>query len=148
LAQWLYTCWISTNKIWKISLIYFQLVLEAPLINSMLNHFFSNSFAKCYFATSTIPWTLHQNPSFCSLFSSKCNIVTFVHNPPTFSLHQLGPDSYCCNPTLAKCGGEAQHFQSWGFGVLWDSRMFRARQQGPKHLALSCFWCHWKGLEA
>jgi hypothetical protein len=27
----------------------------------------------------------------------------------------------CRNPTLAKCGGEAQHFQSWGFGVLRDS---------------------------
>jgi hypothetical protein len=24
----------------------------------------------------------------------------------------------CRNPTLAKCGGEAQHFQSLGFGVL------------------------------
>jgi hypothetical protein len=24
----------------------------------------------------------------------------------------------CRNPTLAKCGGEARHFQSWGFGVL------------------------------
>jgi hypothetical protein len=54
----------------------------------------------------------------------------------------------CCNPTLAKCGGEAQHFQSWGFGILRDSRMFRVRQQGPKHLALKCSWCHWKGLEA
>jgi hypothetical protein len=52
------------------------------------------------------------------------------------------------NPTLAKCGGEAQHSQSWEFGVLRDSRMFRARQQGPKHLALRCSWCHWKGLEA
>jgi hypothetical protein len=54
----------------------------------------------------------------------------------------------CRNPTLAKCGGEAQHFQSWGLGVLWDSRMFRARQKGPKHLALRCSWCLWKGLEA
>jgi hypothetical protein len=44
--------------------------------------------------------------------------------------------SACRNPTLAKCGGEAQHSQSWGFGVLRDSRMFRARQHGPKHLAL------------
>jgi len=44
----------------------------------------------------------------------------------------------CHNPTLAKCGGEAQHSQSWGFGVLRDSRMFRVWQQGPKHLALRC----------
>jgi hypothetical protein len=82
---------------------------------------------------------------------------------------QLVYDFLCRNPTLAKCGGEAQHFQSWGFGafrvatVLWpsvgvkpntwkkrgfgvlrDSRMFRARQQGAKHLALGCFWCRWK----
>ncbi len=53
----------------------------------------------------------------------------------------------CRNPTLAKCGGEAQHFQSWGFEVLRDSRMFRVQQKGPKHLALRCSWCHWKGLE-
>ncbi len=46
------------------------------------------------------------------------------------------PERTCRNPTLAKCGGEAQHFQSWGLGVLWDSRMFRVRQQGPKLLAL------------
>jgi len=51
------------------------------------------------------------------------------------------------NPTLAKCGGEAQHLEKVKIGVLWDSRMFRARQQGPKHLALRCSWCHWKGLE-
>jgi hypothetical protein len=45
----------------------------------------------------------------------------------------------CRNPTLAKCGGEAQHFQSWELGVLRDSRMFRVQQKGPKHLALGCF---------
>jgi hypothetical protein len=73
-------------------------------------------------------------------------------DPIVFStIHQATPQTstqlWCRNPTLAKCGGETQHFQSWGFGVLRDSRMFRARQQGPKHLALRCSWCHWKGLE-
>jgi hypothetical protein len=53
----------------------------------------------------------------------------------------------CRTPTLAKCGGEAQHLEKSGVGVLRDSRMFRARQQGPKHLALGCSWCHWKGLK-
>jgi hypothetical protein len=53
----------------------------------------------------------------------------------------------CRTPTLAKCGGEAQHLEKLGVGVLQDSRMFRARQQGEKHLALGCSWCHWKGLE-
>jgi hypothetical protein len=28
-----------------------------------------------------------------------------------------------------------------------DSRMFKARQQGSKHLALRFSWRHWKGLE-
>jgi hypothetical protein len=53
----------------------------------------------------------------------------------------------CRNPTLAKCGGEAQHLEKLRVGVLRDSRMFRARQQGAKHLALGCSWCRWKGLE-
>jgi hypothetical protein len=53
----------------------------------------------------------------------------------------------CRNPNLVKCGGEAQHLEKWGFAVLRDSRMFRARQRGAKHLTLGCFWCHWKGLE-
>jgi hypothetical protein len=53
----------------------------------------------------------------------------------------------CRDPTLAKCGGEAQHSQSWGLGVLRDSRMFRVRQQGPNLLALRSSWCHWKALK-
>jgi hypothetical protein len=56
-------------------------------------------------------------------------------------------EALCRNPNLVKCGGEAQHLEKWGFGVLRNSRMFRARQQGAKHLALGCSWCHWKGLE-
>ncbi len=44
-------------------------------------------------------------------------------------------------------GGEAQHLEKLGVGILRDSRMFRARQQGEKHLALRCSWCRWKGLE-
>jgi hypothetical protein len=39
------------------------------------------------------------------------------------------------------------HPQSWGLGVLRGSWSFRVRQQGAKHLALGCSWCHWKGLE-
>ncbi len=53
----------------------------------------------------------------------------------------------CRTPTVAKCGGEAQHLEKSRVGVLRDSRMFRARQQGLKHLAWGCSWCHWKGLE-
>jgi hypothetical protein len=47
------------------------------------------------------------------------------------------PNLKCRTPTLAKCGGEAQHLEKLGLGVLRDSRMFRARQQGAKHLALA-----------
>ncbi len=39
----------------------------------------------------------------------------------------------CRSLTLAKCGVEAQHLEKLGFGVVRDSRMFRAQQQGSKH---------------
>ncbi len=41
-------------------------------------------------------------------------------------------------------GVKPNTWKSWGLGVLRDSRMFRARQQGAKHLALQCSWSHWK----
>jgi hypothetical protein len=50
--------------------------------------------------------------------------------------------------TWSSMGVKPNTWKSWGFGVLRDSRMFRARQQEPKHLELGCSWCHWKGLEA
>jgi hypothetical protein len=46
-----------------------------------------------------------------------------------------------------RVGVKPNTWKELGFGVLRDSRMFRARQQGVKHLALGCYWCHWKGLE-
>jgi len=49
--------------------------------------------------------------------------------------------------TWPSVGVKPNTWKSWGLGVLRDSRMFRAQQQGPKHLALGCSWCHWKGLE-
>jgi len=87
-----------------------------------------------------------KNPllNMCYTFQSNNydNILKCIAGCCTFILAR------CHNPTLAKCGGEAQHFQSWGLGVLRDSRMFRVRHQGLKHFALKCSWCHWKGLEA
>jgi len=50
--------------------------------------------------------------------------------------------------TWPSVGVKPNTWKSWGLGVLRDSRMFRARQQDPKHLALGRSWCHWKGLEA
>jgi len=84
----------------------------------------------------------------------KQQIIVCFNKPSTvntFYNHDLGDqflcDTNCRTPTLAKCGGEAQHLEELGLGVLRDSRMFRAQQQGAKHLALGCSWCHWKGLE-
>jgi hypothetical protein len=50
--------------------------------------------------------------------------------------------------TWPSVGVKPNTWKSWGLGVLRDSRMLRVRQQDPKHLALRCSWCHWKGLEA
>jgi hypothetical protein len=72
-----------------------------------------------------------QNPTIFHPWGCPCSIL-------------IEGDFVCRTPTLAKYGGEAQHLEKLGFGVLRDSRMFRARQQGAKHLALWCFWCHWK----
>ncbi len=55
--------------------------------------------------------------------------------------------SYVATLTWPSVGVKPNTWKSWGFGVLWDSRMFRARQQGAKHLALGCSWRRWKGLE-
>jgi hypothetical protein len=49
--------------------------------------------------------------------------------------------------TWPSVGVKPNTWKSWGFGVLRDSRMFRAQQKGAKHLALGCSWCRWKGLE-
>jgi hypothetical protein len=49
--------------------------------------------------------------------------------------------------TWPSVGVKHNTWKSWGFGVLRDSWMFRARQQGAKHLALGCSWCRWKVLE-
>jgi hypothetical protein len=38
------------------------------------------------------------------------------------------------------------HSQKWEFGVLRDSRNFRARQQRAKHLSLRCSLNRWKGF--
>jgi len=66
--------------------------------------------------------------------------------PP--SILATHPTPIVATLTWPSVGVKPNTWKSWGFGVLRDSRMFRARQQDPKHLALGCSWCHWKGLEA
>ncbi len=50
-------------------------------------------------------------------------------------------------PLWPSVGVKPNTWKSWRLRVFRDSRMFRARQQEAKHLALGCSWCHWKGLE-
>jgi hypothetical protein len=45
-------------------------------------------------------------------------------------------------PLWPSVGVKPNTWKSWRFGVLQDSRLFRARQQGPKHIALRRSWCH------
>jgi len=42
-------------------------------------------------------------------------------------------------PLWPSVGVKPNTWKSWRFGVLRDSRMFRARLQGPKHLAFGVF---------
>ncbi len=55
--------------------------------------------------------------------------------------------AFVATPLWPSVGVKPNTWKSWRLGVSRDSRMFRARQQGAKHLALGCSWCHWKGLE-
>jgi hypothetical protein len=54
---------------------------------------------------------------------------------------------FVATPLWPSVGVKPNTWKSWGFGVLRDSRMFRARHKEEKHLALGCSWCRWKGLE-
>jgi len=86
----------------------------------------------------------------CRLVNGKgvrrCILEYMCHNPT--SREMWGRHSHSqSQPHFGQVWGEAQHLEKLEVGVLRDSRMFRARQQGPKHLALGCSWCHWKGLE-
>jgi hypothetical protein len=68
--------------------------------------------------------------------------IIFWHSQVFINNYQLS------QPHFGQVWGWNSHSQSWGLGVLRDSRMFRARQQVEKHLAFGCSWCHCKGLEA
>jgi hypothetical protein len=48
---------------------------------------------------------------------------------------------------LAKCGGEAQHLERVGIWSPPGLPNVESSTARGKHLALGCFWCHWKGLE-
>jgi hypothetical protein len=57
------------------------------------------------------------------------NIINAAFHMELLGEHMWGAkncntDDECRTPTLAKCGGEAQHLENSGVGVLRDSRMF------------------------
>ncbi len=126
--------------------------------NNLSHTLFSSSFS--FFPIHTMPSflvSLHDLPWACSPCPMKA-LKSFCTNqwPPHPSRanenlrmngHPIEIKMSVATLLWAKRGGEAQHSQSWGFGVLQDSRMFRARQKGRKHLVLKRYWCHWKGLE-
>ncbi len=73
-------------------------------------------------------------------------VPTSIDEPFWILLVSKGPH-IVATLTWPSVGVKPNTWKELGFGVLRDSRMFRARQQGEKHLALGCSWCHWKGLE-
>ncbi len=82
------------------------------------------------------PWICsHQQLCIALLEYSKTltHISLFLPNFTCFLSQPHFGQVWGWSPTLGK---------GWRFGVLRDSRMFRARQQGPKHLALRRAWCH------
>ncbi len=89
LAQCLYTCWTSADKLKKISMIYLQLIHDVLFISFMLNQILFQLLCKVF---------LYNFPPFLRLCIKILHLVfcphqTFVHNPPTFSSHQLGLNS-------------------------------------------------------
>jgi len=86
-------------------------------------------------STSFIIQTFNKIGIIISLMMISCWRILSMREPTNTPFHLHSKTCMhivvCRNPTLAKCGGEAQHSQSWEFGVLQDSRMFRVWQQGP-----------------
>ncbi len=66
------------------------------------------------------------------------------------SLHELhfvsifSPLVIVATPLWPSVRVKPNTWENGGFGILRDSRMFRAQQQGAKHLALGFSWCHCK----
>ncbi len=96
--------------------------------------------------------SFHKSPKNYMVHQAWTSCATLVHLffPPkiNIAISENGHESLCvATPPWPSVGMKPNTWESWGFGVLRDSRMFRARQQGTKHLALGCSWCRCKGLE-
>jgi hypothetical protein len=106
--------------------------------------------------TLCILFNTHSNDSYignCHMYHTKI-FMTYMWWPTTlcilFNTHffythkQLKTQtnthmSTVATPLWPSVGVKPNTWKSWGFGVLRDSRTFKARQQGSKHLALRRF---------
>jgi len=106
----------------------------------------------CIPCTSHFPLTLLKRKSAATNQDSRPHYPDqdfHVHTNST-CMKSLSGDmlfGHVATPLWPSVGVKPNTWKSWRLGVFRDSRMFRARQQGSKHLALGCSWCHWKGLE-
>jgi hypothetical protein len=75
-----------------------------------------------------------------SLYCKEITTSMAIGCDPPSHFQTLGV--YVATLTWPSVGVKPNTWKELGFGVLRDSRMFRARQQGAKHLALGCSWCH------
>jgi hypothetical protein len=104
----------------------------------------------CHPSHSQSQWPHMHNPPIIML----CQIHNLPYHPHLHGSHVINIpwDAMPQAPHVAtllwpSVGVKPNTWKKWGFGVLWDSRMFRVRQKRPKHLALRCSWCRWKALE-
>jgi hypothetical protein len=101
-----------------------------------------NSFT--WLLVTCVFFQMYTTPALIQSICNSSNVITWhldqVHLPIFNTLH-------VATLLWPSVGVKPNTWKNRGFGVLRDSRMFRARQQGPKHLGLKCSWCHLKGLE-
>jgi hypothetical protein len=130
--------------------------------NSLLISHILSYTSTALLSTTLNPKTQKETPSLVLLnlwLSSELLCLLFINDAlpshgvkPTWGFHKVKlrkiETRNVATLLWPSVGVKPNTWKKWGFGVLRDSRMFRAQQKGPKHLALSCSWCHWKGLEA
>jgi len=78
-----------------------------------------------------------QTPRKPHLDAMRC-ILKYIKHTLQCGIFYVAKSQYVATLTWPSVRVKPNTWKSWGLGVLQDSRMFRARQQDPKHLALGC----------
>jgi hypothetical protein len=132
-ATWRIWSWNYVDTMNSSTLIPWNSIINVAImlinIRFIVPHFYNHKNTFCYY------W----------FFFGKTTIFCLVTSTGSTFLDILIP--YVATLLWPSVGVKPNTWKKWGFGVLRDSRRFRARHQGPKHLALGCSWCLWKGLE-